>query len=160
MVVLYIFARFVCAVCCSDRARVMLCLLSHLSYGPIFVCFVPLQLLRLCRVLNFKARTGHTCVFNYRAMCRALRYYSIIWPVVKPFFRKKENHCVGSNTSWTNEKKTEDKALSYKARAAGNNTTRGDYILHEQEYRIRHGIPAIPDEVRRDARRQTVRLEI
>ena len=35
LVVLYIFARFVCAVCCSDRARVILRWLSQLRYRPI-----------------------------------------------------------------------------------------------------------------------------
>ena len=39
LVVLYIFARFVCAVCCSGRARVMLRWLSQLSYGPILAIF-------------------------------------------------------------------------------------------------------------------------
>ena len=39
LVILYIFARFVCAVCCPDRARVMLRLLSQLSYRPILAVF-------------------------------------------------------------------------------------------------------------------------
>ena len=42
-----------------------------------------------------------------------------------------------------------DKASSVKVGVADNNVTRGGHILHEQEYNTGHGIPAIPDEVRR-----------
>ena len=51
LVVLYIFACSVCAVCCSDRARVMLRLLSQLSYRPIFGYFVYFCLFCLCSLL-------------------------------------------------------------------------------------------------------------
>ena len=47
-----------------------------------------------------------------------------------------------------------DKASSVKVGVADNNLTRGGHILHEQEYNTRHGIPAIPDEVCGEIRRQ------
>ena len=47
-----------------------------------------------------------------------------------------------------------DKASSVIVEVASNNRTRGGHILHEQEYNTRHGISAIPDEIRRKIWRQ------
>lgn len=53
-----------------------------------------------------------------------------------------------------------DKASSVKVELPHTNCTRGGHILHEQEYNTRHGIPAIPDEVCGEARRQAGRPEV
>lgn len=47
-----------------------------------------------------------------------------------------------------------DKASSVKVELPHKNLTRGGQILHEQEYNTGHGISAIPDEVRREIRRE------
>ena len=45
-------------------------------------------------------------------------------------------------------------ASSVIVEVADNNKTKGDHILHEQKYNTRHGVSAIPDEVRGEIRRQ------
>ena len=45
-------------------------------------------------------------------------------------------------------------ARSVKVEVADNNSTRGDHILHEQEYNTGHGISVIPDEIRGEIRRE------
>ena len=52
------------------------------------------------------------------------------------------------------EKRMKDKASSVKVESPHNNLTRGGHILHEQEYNTGHGVSAIPDEIRREIRRQ------
>ena len=53
-----------------------------------------------------------------------------------------------------------DKASSVIVELPHTNCRRGDHILHEQEYNTRHGIPAIPDEVCGEIRRQPGQPEI
>ena len=53
-----------------------------------------------------------------------------------------------------------DKASSVKVELPHNNLMRGGHILHEQEYNTRHGVSAIPDEVRRKIRREPCQPEI
>ena len=53
-----------------------------------------------------------------------------------------------------------DKASSDIVGVADNSLTRGGHILHEQEYNTGHGIPAIPDEVRGEIRRQPCQPEV
>ena len=53
-----------------------------------------------------------------------------------------------------------DKVSSVIVEVASNNRTRGDQILHEQEYDTGHGVSAIPDEIRREIRRQPCQPEI
>ena len=53
-----------------------------------------------------------------------------------------------------------DKASSVIVGVADNNVTRGDHILHEQEYNTGHGVSAIPDEIRREIRRQPGQPEV
>ena len=53
-----------------------------------------------------------------------------------------------------------DKASSVKVGVADNNLTRGGHILHEQEYNTRHGISAIPNEIRGEIRRQPRQPEV
>lgn len=60
----------------------------------------------------------------------------------------------------TVEKGMKDKASSVKVELPHNNLMRGGHILHEQEYNTRHGVSAIPDEVRRKIRREPCQPEI
>ena len=53
-----------------------------------------------------------------------------------------------------------DKASSVIVELPYTNCTRGDHILHEQEYNTGHGISAIPDEVRGEIRRQPGKPEV
>ena len=53
-----------------------------------------------------------------------------------------------------------DRASSVIVEVADNNCTRGDHILHEQEYNTGHGISAIPDEICREIRRQPSQPEV
>ena len=53
-----------------------------------------------------------------------------------------------------------DTASSVKVGVADNNLTRGDHILHEQEYNTGHGVSAIPNEVRGEIRRQPGQPEV
>ena len=53
-----------------------------------------------------------------------------------------------------------DRASSVKVEVADNNSTRGGHILHAHEYNTRHGISAIPDEIRREIRRQPSQPEV
>ncbi len=53
-----------------------------------------------------------------------------------------------------------DKASSVIVEVADNNLTRGGHILHEQEYNTRHGISAIPDEIRREIRHQPCQQKV
>ena len=47
-----------------------------------------------------------------------------------------------------------DKASWVKVEVVKNNSTKGDHILHEQEYNTGHGISTIPDEIRGEIRCQ------
>ena len=53
-----------------------------------------------------------------------------------------------------------DKASSVIVELPHTNCTRGDHILHEQEYNTGHGVSAIPDEVRGEIRRQPCQPEV
>ena len=53
-----------------------------------------------------------------------------------------------------------DTASSVIVEVADNNVTRGGHILHEQEYNTGHGVSAIPDEIRREIRRQPGQPEV
>ena len=53
-----------------------------------------------------------------------------------------------------------DRASSVKVGVAGNNSTRGGHILHEQKYNTGPGIPAIPDEICRKVRREPCQPEV
>ena len=53
-----------------------------------------------------------------------------------------------------------DKTSSVIVRVVDNNCTRGGHILHEQKYNTGHGVSAIPDEIRREIRRQPGQPEI
>ena len=53
-----------------------------------------------------------------------------------------------------------DKASSVIVELPHTNCTRGDHILHEQEYNTGHAVSAIPDEVRRKIWRQPGQPEI
>ena len=59
-----------------------------------------------------------------------------------------------------NKKGMKDKASSVKVGVADNNLTRGGHILHEQEYNTGHGIPAIPDEICGEIRREPSQPEV
>ena len=51
-------------------------------------------------------------------------------------------------------------ASSDKVELPHNNLTRGGHILHEQAYNTRHGVSAIPDEIRRELRGQPRQPEV
>ena len=57
-------------------------------------------------------------------------------------------------------KRMKDKGSSVIVELPHTNCTRGGHILHEQEYNTRHGIPAIPDEVCGETRRQAGQPEV
>ena len=59
-----------------------------------------------------------------------------------------------------NKKEMKDRATSVIVEVADNNCTRGDHILHEQEYNTGHGVSAIPDEVRGEIRREPRQPEV
>ena len=51
-------------------------------------------------------------------------------------------------------------ASSDKVELPHNNLTRGGHILHEQAYNTRHGVSAIPDEIRGELRGQPRQPEV
>ena len=51
-------------------------------------------------------------------------------------------------------------ASSDKVELPHNNLMRGGHILHEQAYRTRHGVAAIPDEIRGELRGQPRQPEV
>ena len=53
-----------------------------------------------------------------------------------------------------------DKALSVKVELPHNNWTKGDHILHEQEYNTGHGVQAILNEVRGEIWRKPGQSEV
>ena len=53
-----------------------------------------------------------------------------------------------------------DKALSVKVELPRNNWTKGDHILHEQEYNTGHGVQAILNEIRGEIRREPSKSKV
>ena len=56
-------------------------------------------------------------------------------------------------------KRMKDRALSVKVELSHNNLTKGGHILHDQ-YNTRHAVPAIPDEIRGEIRREPSKSKI
>ena len=112
-------------------------------------------------------RNGSSIRTKFEALTpRASKYYtkSILsrrcFPVKKIRVRKNTKGVRVQYILDSRIKRMKEMASSDKVEVADNNVTRGGHILHEQAYSTRHGVSAIPDEIRGELRGQPRQPEV